>query len=120
MSSVLHVTAVFDLAFLTHAIRDDDTLKGNDGWFPFESVGTKISDPKPIDSSACASTISDDLHICAIDPQGVLWHTIRQADDTWPFPFGHVQAQTNLIGPNQGIGPTLRVACATNQNGDLH
>src|SRR6266702_252491 len=70
---------------------------------------------------ACAANQVGDLHVCVIDKDGGLWHTIRLADGSWPFPFGDVQSQTRQAGGgNPGIGPTPRVACAANQNGDLH
>ena len=31
----------------------------------------------------------------AIDQNNGVWHTIRQADGTWPYAFGDVQAQTS-------------------------
>jgi hypothetical protein len=46
-----------------------------------------------------------------------LLHTIRSTDGNWPFPFGSVQKQTDLHGPD--IGDVLSTACATNRNGDL-
>src|SRR6266487_705669 len=74
----------------------------------------------PTPRVACATNQQSDLHVLAIDQNNGLWHTIRLADGTWPYPFGDVQAQTRLVGPNPGIGPTPRVACATNQQSDLH
>jgi hypothetical protein len=32
------------------------------------------------------------LHVLAIDQNDGLWHTIRTADGSWPFPLGDVQA----------------------------
>jgi hypothetical protein len=69
---------------------------------------------------SCATNQQGDLHVLASDQSNGLWHTIRMADGTWPFAFGDVQAATRLIGSNEGIGPTPFVACATNQQGDLH
>src|SRR5262249_43935961 len=66
---------------------------------------------------ACATNAQGDLHICVIDAQRGLWHTIRRADGSWPQPFGDVQAETSKAGPS--IGPTPYVACATNAQGDL-
>jgi hypothetical protein len=69
---------------------------------------------------ASSSTAHDDLHICAIDQHGGLWHTMRLANGNWPYPFGDIQQQTRLIGPNPGIGPTPKVACSVNNQGELH
>jgi hypothetical protein len=65
--------------------------------------GPNFDDPWPL----------EDLHVLAIDEHDGLWHTICKADGSWPFAFGDVQAQTRLVGPNPGIGPTPRTACAT-------
>jgi hypothetical protein len=46
------------------------------------------------------------------DPQ--LWHTIRRADGSWPYPFGDVGGVTS------DLGKLWSVACATNSTGDLH
>src|SRR2546421_167632 len=84
---------------------------------------TKLVGPNqgigPTKYAACATDQAGDLHILAIDESDGLWHTIRKADGSWPFAFGDVQAQTKLVGPNQGIGPTKYAACATDQAGDL-
>ena len=47
-----------------------------------------------------------------------LWHTIRLADGSWPYPFEDVQAQTDQHDPD--IGAIGTIACATNQGNDLH
>jgi hypothetical protein len=59
-----------------------------------------------------------DLHVLALDQNGGLWHTIRQADPpAWPYKLGDVHAAV----PGPSIGPTVGVACATNpKTGDLH
>jgi hypothetical protein len=69
---------------------------------------------------ACVTNPQGDLRMCALDRFWGLWYAIRMADGTWPFAFGDVQAQTRLIGPNAGIGPTPYVTCATNPQGNLH
>jgi hypothetical protein len=74
----------------------------------------------PFPNVAIATNSLGDLHVCAIpdQPDGGLYHTIRKADGTWPFPFGDVLAQTGPIGPN--LRPGNHVAVATNAQGDLH
>jgi hypothetical protein len=104
---------------LVHAIRGV-----NDNWTPFRNVQDETVKVGPnrgrIGYVACATTSGDELHVCAIDQQNGLWHTIRRANGTWPFPLGDVQAETRKIGPNLGIGPTPRVACAVDSANNLH
>ena len=69
---------------------------------------------------ACAAAPNGDLHVCVLDAENELWHTVRTADKKWPYAFRSVQAETRKVGPNPGIGPTPFVACAAAPNGDLH
>src|ERR1700733_10193167 len=65
---------------------------------------------------ACATNAAGDLHVLTSSvPEGKIWHTIRRADGSWPYPFGDVEAATSNIGVNFG-----HLACATNVAGDLH
>jgi hypothetical protein len=121
-SGDLHVCVIDQRGGLFHAVR-----ASNASWTSFEDVQAQTDrvgpnagiGPTPM--VACAAAPSGDLHICAIDVNGGLWHTIRQATGpTWPFRFGDVQAQTRQVGPNPGIGPTPYVACAVDPSGDLH
>ena len=114
----LHVCAIDGQGGLWHTIR-----RADGSWpqaFGNVQAATGMAGPNigPTPYSACATNAQGDLHICAIDGQGGLWHTIRRADGSWPQAFGNVQAQTRLVGPS--IGPTPYVACATNDQGDLH
>jgi hypothetical protein len=68
---------------------------------------------------AAATNQGGDLHLLVLDEQDGLWHTIRQAAGTWPFPWGDVQGQIRAHG-HPDVGPTRLVAAATNQAGDLH
>jgi hypothetical protein len=118
----LHICAIDAQGGLWHTIR-----RADGSWpsaFGDVQAQTRLVGPNqgigPTPSVACATNSQGDLHICAVDGQGGLWHTIRRADGTWPFAFGDVQAQTRLVGPNPGIGPTPYVACTTNGQGDLH
>ena len=118
----LQVCGIDETDGLWHTIR-----KANGLWpFSFGDVQsqTRLVGPNagigPTPVVACATAVNGDMHVCAIDEGGGLWHTIRRADGSWPFAFGDVQAQTRLVGPNPGIGPTPRVACAVNAQGDLH
>src|SRR5215211_6402236 len=64
--------------------------------------------------AACAANGQGDLHVLPIDNNGGLWHTIRDANGNWPFPFGDV-----LVATGGNIGPTQQVACAA-AGGELH
>jgi tyrosinase len=46
--------------------------------------------PTPRVAAACNA--QGDLHVLAIDQNDGLWHTIRAADGSWPYPLGDVQA----------------------------
>jgi hypothetical protein len=116
----LHICAIDAQGGLWHTVRRAD------GSWPFAfgdvQAQTRLSGPSigPTPHVACATNAQGDLHICAIDVQGGLWHTMRRADGAWPIAFGDVQSQTRLVGPNPGIGPTPYAACTTNTEGDLH
>ena len=114
----LHVCAIDQNRGLWHSIRE-----ANGNWsIAFEDVQShtrKVGrDIGRTPYVACATSSQGDLHVCAIDENGGLWHTIRRPDGTWPFGFGDVQAETRRVGPS--LGPTSFVACATSQQGDLH
>ena len=87
----LHL-CVFDANnVLWHTIRFADR-----SWQPFWGDVQSQVTPNigPIQAIACATNQQGDLHVFGIDQNGVLWHTIRMADGTWPFPFGNVQVAT--------------------------
>lgn len=54
-----------------------------------------------------------ELHVCATNDAGRLWHTIRRADGSWTA-FGDVRAVTG------GSGFFADVACASPRAGELH
>ncbi|PTL80858.1 hypothetical protein DAT35_26350 [Vitiosangium sp. GDMCC 1.1324] len=113
----LHVCAIDGSGNVWHTIRAADGT-----WpLPWEDVEKQTSwKGGPIPRVACSVDATGNLHVCAIDRNGKLWHTIRTANGTWPFAFGDVQAQTTKVRRNSGIGPTPHVACSTNAAGDLH
>lgn len=109
----LHICVVANHK-LWHTIR-----LANGSWpFPFADVRLVINQGASPQFSkvACATDPAGDLHMCALDETGTLWHTMRMANGTWPFPYGNVQTAIN-----QGnIGFIHDVACAANQSGQLH
>jgi hypothetical protein len=121
-NSELHVCAIDLNGILLHTLRNGDGAWQN-FWGDVQTQ-TNLVGPNPgigkVASVACAVDGSSRLHLCVIDTQGGLWHTIRTANGKWPFRFGDVQQQTRLIGPNPGIGPLKNVACAANNLGQLH
>ena len=48
-------------------------------------------DVGPTKFAACATAPNGDLHLFVLDRNDGLWHTIRSADGTWPYPWGDVQ-----------------------------
>ncbi|HZU03788.1 MAG TPA: hypothetical protein VFA10_29255, partial [Ktedonobacteraceae bacterium] len=75
--------------------------EGNGGSLRFTDVG-------------CAG-IGGDLHVTAVNRNGIIWHTIRFANGSWQSTFGNVNNQ-------EGNGGSLRfthVDCA-NVGGNLH
>jgi hypothetical protein len=97
------------------------TLRRADGSWPYQfgDVGSLLAhlhDSPRYGAVACATNAVGDLHVLAQTDQLKLWHTIRLADGSWPYPFGDVDAVTSSgIGENYGA-----FACATNAAGDLH
>jgi hypothetical protein len=111
----LHVCAVDHAGKLWHTVR---FAAGN--WQPsWGDVQTQLPqgpDIRPIQALACAATPQDDLHVCALDQNGTLWHTIRFAAGNWQPLWGDVQSQI-VQGPD--IRPIARISCGATPQGDL-
>jgi hypothetical protein len=112
----LHVCAVqrsASSAFgqIWHTIR-----LANGSWMPqFGNVNDQESNGNDLRFyTVDCTTVGEDLHVCAVDTSGIIWHTIRFADGSWVPQFGNVNKESN--------GGNLRffnVSCAA-IGGDLH
>ena len=115
---MLHVCAVNAAGRLWHTIRFDDGT-----WQPFGDVEGQVGDMGTLREAAAAAAVGEDLHVCAVNAQGRLWHTIRfGADGTWQL-FGDVEGQTGEMGllreaATAAMGEDLHV-CAVNAQGRL-
>ncbi|GER92121.1 hypothetical protein KDW_62830 [Dictyobacter vulcani] len=112
MSSKLHLTALSRSGILWHTIRF-----ANGSWAQaFGNVNNQESNGSILRFTNTDCAISgENLHVCAIDRNGTLWHTIRFADGSWARSFGNVNNQ-------ESNGSALRftdVGCAT-IDGNLH
>jgi hypothetical protein len=61
--------------------------------------------------------------VCGVTTDGKMWHTIRLANGSWPWPFGDVKSQTGDPGPFTavgcaGIGGELHV-CGVTSDGKM-
>jgi hypothetical protein len=100
---------------LWHTIR-----KADGRWLTFGDVKGQAGDRGPVKSQtygiiretvACAA-VKGELHVCAVNSDGSLWHTIRHADGSWE-PFRNVG---EAVGDRRYIDG---VALA-NVNNELH
>ena len=83
----LHViTTDFPQGRIRHTIR-----LANGSWpYPFQLL--PLPNIGQLRSVACATNSAGDLHILAeLEEPAKIWHTIRRADGSWPYPFGDVE-----------------------------
>ncbi|GLV60067.1 hypothetical protein KDH_68900 [Dictyobacter sp. S3.2.2.5] len=111
-SSKLHVTTLARFGTIWHTIRF-----ANGTWQPsFGNVNDQESNGRLLHfTDVDCATVGENLHVCAINRDGTIWHTIRFANGSWQSSFGNVNDQ-------ESNGKTLRftsVGCAA-INGNLH
>lgn len=98
------------------------TLRTPSGAWPYGWGDVLDAVKDPIDAVRWANVSADgegNLDVLALDAENTLWHTIRQSDGAWPYPWGNVQlAMQGNAFPS--IGPTPLVASATDSEGNLH
>jgi hypothetical protein len=114
MSNILHVMTLFDGDFLWHTTHDDDP---STPWDPSKLERVSAIPGTAFRTIACATNQNNDLHACAVTENRGLYHTIRQSGSPW----GDVIAEIKREHPETAtLVPTGSIACATNQNNDLH
>ncbi len=107
----LHVTAVDQNGTIWHTIRFSNSWQSS-----FGNVNSQESNGSSLRfGSVDCATIGGNLHVTAVDQNGIIWHTIRFSNGTWQSSFGNVNNQ-------ESNGGTLRfsnVGCAA-IGGNLH
>jgi hypothetical protein len=119
----VHVCAVDSTGRLSHTIRRFGA------WLRFGNVEGQAGDRGRLTHAAAATVTRDppddaihDVHLCAVNDAGGLWHTVRNDDGSW-LRFGDVEAQAGDRGritrvAIAAIGGSLHV-CATDAAGGL-
>ena len=117
----LHVCGVKDDSRIWHAIRDARAGTWGEGFRDIQAETDKDGGHlAAVARTACAVSPNGDLHVLAITSVFFdLYHTIRSANGTWPYPFSWVNAEARRNGP-EIVGPTPVAACAADQQGNLH
>jgi len=113
-NNLLHVVALAQNGVIWHTIRYSNSAQ----WQSFfGNVNAQESNGGSLGfTDVDCAVVGQDLHICGVDTNGVIWHTIRYSSPAhWQSFFGNVNAQ-------ESNGSTLhfvRVGCAS-VNGNLH
>jgi hypothetical protein len=113
----LHVCAVNGAKRLWHSIR-----RADGSWTGFGDIEGQTGDIGEVEHVSAAAGAGGEVHVCAVNAEGRLWHSIRRADGSWTG-FGDIEGQTGDIGrvskvAAAGIGPELHV-CAVTADGRL-
>jgi len=128
ISAVTYVAAIADAKNNMHVlVLDSDrtlwhTIRQAAGYWPYpwgnvQSVIRAQGNPTigPIALVAGAINPNGDLQVVVLDEAARLWHTIRLANETWPYPWGDVDA---AIG-GRAAGQLRYVAVVTDPSGNL-
>lgn len=111
------------LAVLDESDRLWHTIRRNDGSWPYPWGDVDATVPGPsigqLRFVSAAASRQGDLSVLATDQRGKLWHTIRKADGSWPYPWGDVNA---TVAATQGppLDRSTITAAAIDGDGDLH
>jgi hypothetical protein len=115
---------------LYHTFRHPDTLAANAGtWTQFVDIenvaqGQVMRGPFGAGDVSCVIiggpfTVGD-LHFCAVNNAGQVWHAIR----LWNFGAPAIQAQWTALGDVAqqagNVGAHTRISCSLDQGGGLH
>jgi hypothetical protein len=104
------------------------TIRYGTGWTPFGDVNWATGAPDSLQfTTVGVANVNDELHVCATDASGGVWHAIRSENGGWTQ-FGNVLWQTG--GPPDGspvvdvdcagIGSAMHIAMVTQSGGLYH
>jgi hypothetical protein len=109
-SAKLHVCGLGTDGVIWHTIRfSNGTWQGS-----FGNVNAQQSNSGLRFKKVDCSIVGEDLQVCGLGTDGVIWHTIRFANGSWQGSFGNVNGQQS----NSGLR-FIDIGCAA-INGDLH
>ena len=92
-----HVVAVDGSGGLRRTFR----LRGSDTWEGWEDVKAKAGSNPGDFARVAIGSIFNDLHVCGLTADGLLWHTMRHDDGTWEPFFDIGSAAGDLVDPIQ-------------------
>lgn len=94
----LHVCGVTNTGRILHTIRF-----GNTSWQPFfGDIEGQTGDAGTFREVACASSLNQ-LHVCGVNSNGTILHTIRYNTGSWQPFFGQISGQVCTAGSFQDI-----------------
>lgn len=107
----LHVVAVNTAGEIRHTIRQADGV-----WQPFlGDIESQTGNAGHFTDSDCTLDTANNLHVCGVTNNGLLFHTRRNANGAWISPFTNV---SSVLGFSSSV-VFKRISC-TFLNGVLH